>query len=186
MPGSSPGGRVYDRDGMSDIRDAIDIRGATGDDADAFAALLRLLWSEAGPDAPGFAGTTDEIIEEMTDHDAVVGLLGDPRRRVHLAWLGTEPVGFSATRILDDDTVELAGIVVRRDQAGRGVGRRLVTASLEGIADQGCTRAVVRTETTNEAAQGFYRRLGFRDPIVTVEWVDGSAVDVVELTRPLG
>ena len=170
---------------MSDHREAIEIRIADRGDADAFAALLRDLWSEAGPDAPGFAGATDEIIAEMTEHDAVVEMLDDPVRSVHLAWAGREPVGFSATRILDDGTAELAGIVVRHDRAGQGIGRRLVTASLGGVAERGCTRALVRTETTNDAAQGFYRRLGFEDTSITVEWVDGAPVDVVELTRAL-
>lgn len=42
---------------------------ATDGDVDAFAEFFRAAWQHSGPDAPGFAGATDESIAELTTRD---------------------------------------------------------------------------------------------------------------------
>jgi ribosomal protein S18 acetylase RimI-like enzyme len=162
-----------------------EVRRAHPPDAVAFAEFMRAAWREAGPDAPGFTGATDAVIDEITQTDAVVERMTGSGRTMHLAWHVDRVVGFSAMRRIDDDRTELAGIIVSRDCAGRGVGRSLVAASLEDAASEGFSTAIVRTECDNDAAQAFYERLGFSDPVITVEWVGDVPVEVVELSRAL-
>ncbi len=114
-----------------------EVRRAHPPDAVAFAEFMRAAWREAGPDAPGFAGATDAVIDEITQTDAVVERMTGSGRTMHLAWHVDRVVGFSAMRRIDDDRIELAGIIVSRDCAGRGVGRSLVAASLEDAVSEG-------------------------------------------------
>ena len=65
---------------------------ATADDAGAFAAFFWEAWQQAGPNAPGFAGATDEIIRELTTQAAIVERLGGPDRRMFLARSGSRVV----------------------------------------------------------------------------------------------
>lgn len=46
---------------------------------------------------------------------------------------------------------------------GRGTGRRLLLDGLHWMLDHGVTRALVNTQTTNEAALSLYSAVGFRD-----------------------
>jgi ribosomal protein S18 acetylase RimI-like enzyme len=161
------------------------VREATPADADAFAAFFRTAWREAGPGAPGFAGATDDVIDELTTRTAVLDRLGGPDRRMYLAWSSAQVVGFAATRRIDEETVELAGIIVLGRAKGRGVGSRLVEAAIDGARDGGYGRMIVRTETTNDTAQAFYHRCGFSVVGTSVENVDGTAVPVVELAMAL-
>ncbi len=59
---------------------------ATQDDVAAFAAFFWEAWREAGPDAPGFAGATDDVITELTTPEAIRQRIGGPERRMFLAW----------------------------------------------------------------------------------------------------
>jgi len=70
---------------------------ATADDAGAFAAFFWEAWQQAGPEAPGFSGATDDIIRELTTQAAIVERLGGPDRRMFLAWVSQRVAGFSAT-----------------------------------------------------------------------------------------
>ena len=99
------------------------VREAEPADARAIGAFLHAIWDEAGPDAPGFAGATTELIDELAAPAAVRARLGGPMRRMVIAVRPADVVGFAATRRLTADEVELAGIVVRRAFAGRGIGR---------------------------------------------------------------
>lgn len=160
-----------------------EIREATAADASRVGAFLHAIWDEAGPDAPGFAGATSELIDEIARPEAVRERLGGPTRRMVIAVRDHEVVGFAATRALTADEVELAGIVVRRADAGRGIGRALVHEVLDVSRRAGSVSILVRTETDNVAAIRFYESLGFRRQRDTVESVDGVPVAVVELAR---
>ena len=158
---------------------------ATAADVDAFARFLNEVWTEAGPDAPGFAGVTDDMMTELTARDAMLARLEDPDRDVVLAREGDRVVGFAATRSMGDEVVELAGIIVAPSAKGRGVGAALVEAArLRGVSN-GHSTMMVRTEITNEGALAFYRHRGFTPVRTTVEDVDGVAVDVWELEARL-
>ncbi len=165
---------------------AVDVVEAREADAAAFATFLRTAWYEAGRDAPGFAGASDDSIAEITRPDAFAARTGGPEHHMYLAWHRGVVVGFAATTHVDEATVELAGIVVRESMAGKGVGTTLVNAACEAAAAAGYREMLVRTETTNVRAHGFYERREFTSIGTAVEHVDGVPVDVVVLRRRLG
>lgn len=179
---------------------AVTVREATEADAARIGSFLRAAWAESGPDAPGFAGATDEVIDEIARPDAVRARLGGPTRRMVIAvgrggdgdiddevddQVGDEVVGFAALRTIDDDATELAGIVVRRAWAGHGVGSELTRRALDLARADGAASLVVRTEVDNTAAIAFYESLDFVRHGRDVERVGDTDVAVVELVRPV-
>jgi ribosomal protein S18 acetylase RimI-like enzyme len=165
--------------------DQIAVREASSDDAGAFAAFFWEAWQQAGPAAPGFAGATDQIIRELTTRAAIVERLGGPDRRMFLAWSGERVIGFSATTRIDEGAVELAGIIVLQSALGRGIGSALVAATASKCRSEGYQRMMVKTEADNQRALGFYESHGFTRIEQVTEDVDGLAVEVWELDRPL-
>ena len=160
------------------------VREADSSDAAAIADFIRAAWNEAGADAPGFAGATDEIIDEVARNESILARLGTADRRMFIAVREAGVVGFAATRRIDDGLTELAGILVRASESGHGIGKTLVHAAADATRRDGSERIVVRTERSNRRAIGFYEALGFEFDRYSTEHVDGTAVDVVELSRP--
>ncbi len=154
-------------------------------DAAAFARFFRRAWEESGPDAPGFVGATDAVIDELTTREAIVARMGGPERRMYLAWIDGDVVGFAATRRVDEVEVELAGVVVLSGVAGRGIGTQLVELAVASALSEGYERMFVHTEVANDRALSLYERLGFTRTAVISEEVDGSDVEVWELERDL-
>jgi ribosomal protein S18 acetylase RimI-like enzyme len=161
----------------------ISVTEASAADAGAFAAFLWEAWHQVGPDAPGFVGTTDELIRELTTRAAIVDRLGGPDRRMFLAWSGNRVVGFSATTRIDAATVELAGIIVLQSLLGHGIGKALVTATVASCRNEGYRRMIVQTETDNQRAIDFYETQGFTRIEQRTEEVDGLTVPVWDLER---
>ncbi len=95
-------------------------------------------------------------------------------------------VGFAATRRIDADAVELAGVIVLEDASGRGVGAKLVAAAVTATRNESYRTMVVRTEIGNTRARAFYEGLQFTLAGSGVEHVEGSDVEVSELTRSIG
>lgn len=147
-------------------------------DAGAFAAFLWEAWQQVGPDAPGFAGATDELIRELTTRAAIVERLGGPDRRMFLARSDNRVVGFTATARMDTATVELAGIIVLQSSLGHGIGNALVAATVAECQEEGYQRMIVRTEADNQRAIRFYETQGFTR-------IEQRAVDVDDLTVPV-
>jgi len=163
----------------------ISIREATVEDGDAFAEFLAAAWREAGPDAPGFTGASDETIAEITAPEAFRVHISGPDRRMFLAWEEDRVVGFSATRSTDESSVELSGIIVFRSRAGRGIGSALVESAVAAARGDGHREMIVKTETTNHRARAFYENQGFQTVGVETEDVDDVPVEVWVLSRPL-
>jgi len=163
----------------------ITVTEATHGDIAAFATFFREAWRQAGPDAPGFAGASDEVIAELTTPEAVRKRIGGPDRRMFLAWEAEQVVGFAATKRIASATVELTGIIVLETVSGGGVGSTLVEEALGSARGEGYRKMIVRTETTNDRARGFYERLGFTLTGSSTEQVEGNAVEVWELTRDI-
>jgi GNAT superfamily N-acetyltransferase len=160
------------------------IEAGTGD-VPAVAQFFWRAWEEAGPEAPGFAGASEEVIRQLTDPEVLLARIGGPDRRMFLAWEGDRVIGFSATRRLQGETVELAGVVVLQSLVGGGVGTPLVEKAVRVAADEGYRRMIVRTETTNDRALHFYQSRGFSRTHQTTELVEGEAVEAWELVRHL-
>lgn len=158
---------------------------ATAEDASAFAELFTTAWKEAGPDAPGFTGATDQVIAELSAPEAFRERIGGPDRRMFLAWDDDRVVGFSSTKRTSEDTVELSGIVVLQSHSGQGIGTALVENAMAAARVDGHRVMIVKTETTNDRARAFYENRGFQVVGVEKEQVDDVPVEVVRLSRAL-
>jgi len=163
----------------------ISVTEATDADVAAFAKFFREAWKQAGPDAPGFVGASDQVIAELTTPEAVRERIGGPERRMFLAWEEERVVGFAATKRVDEGTVELAGIIVLQAMSGRGVGTSLVEEAVGAMRAEGYRSMIVRTETVNDRARAFYEARRFAVTGSTAEQVEGATVEVWELTRDL-
>ena len=145
---------------------------ATADDVHAISSFLWEMWRQAGPDAPGLAGATEEVIAEIAAPEAVQARIGGPARRIFVAKAEDVVVGFAATRAEDDVQIELAGIVVLQAVVGRGIGTPLVEAAIASAQSHGFRRMTVSTEIDNKRALAFYEARGFEvtgDSVVNVE-----------------
>jgi ribosomal protein S18 acetylase RimI-like enzyme len=169
---------------MSEPDPDVTITEAGDADIDAIAAFFWEAWRSTGPAARGWAGASDEVMQELTDPELIRARIGGPERRMHLAWIAERVVGFAATRILQP-TADLAGVILLEEMTGRGIGTPLVEAALQSVADAGCAEVSVRTEADNDRALTFYRQRGFEERGTDVEDVDGVTVDVIELVRAL-
>jgi hypothetical protein len=76
-------------------------------------------WRLAGSSALGWTGAIDENIQEITSENFLQGLIGKPNLRVFVDREGKEVLGFCAIRMVNAESVELAGIFVRQDHFGR-------------------------------------------------------------------
>jgi len=158
---------------------------AGGADVAAIASFFWAAWRTSGPDAPGWAGASEDVIAELTTPEAIWARIGGPERRMFLAWDESRVVAFAATRSEDEETVELVGIIVLQDMLGHGIGTPLLQSAVEWAAEAGFRRMLVKTEATNERALGFYRSRGFTDSRMLVEDVEGAPIELSELTRTL-
>ncbi len=163
----------------------IGIREAGAADVAAIGSFFLEVWRQSGPDAPGFTGATEEIIAEIAAPDAIRARIGGPDRRMFLAYEGDSVVRFAATRVIDDNEIELAGVIVLHSMIGHGVGTPLVEAAMKSARSSGHRVMKVSTETDNARALRFYQSRGFRICGESTEDVEGTAVAVVELERSL-
>lgn len=137
------------------------IREASDSDVAAIADFLHEAWRQAGPDAPGFAGATEEVIAEIAAPETVAARIGGPVRHMFIAWQDDRVVGFAATRRLTAELIELAGVVVLQALIGSGIGTALLDAAVKSARSRDFRRMTVSTETDNERAMRFYERCGF-------------------------
>jgi len=134
---------------------------ATLSEAGMLAAFIWKAWKRAGPDAFGWTGATEEGIRDLADRKTLEAIIGRPHSWIFIAVDGSNAVGFCASRKLDEETAELAGIVVLQDMLGRGIGTELLEAAKQSALQEGFKRIVVKTEASNERAIAFYERRGF-------------------------
>lgn len=152
------------------------IREATEGDVAAIADFFHEAWRQAGPDAPGFAGATEEVISEIATPEALAARIGGPVRRMFVAWQEDRVVGFAATRRLTAEIIELAGVVVLQSLIGGGVGSALFEAAVASARSHNFRRMTVSTETDNERAVRFYERCGFT--IVGKSTTDAAGAEI--------
>ena len=138
-------------------------------------------WRLAGPSALGWTGATDENIEEIASESFLRGFIGTQNLKVFVGKTGENVVGFCAIRKIDDRLLELAGIIVRQDQLGKGVGNDLLEKARKEAVESGFTNMVVKTECTNERALSFYRSKGFVEQEQVVEELNGAKVNLTVL-----
>ena len=128
----------------------LQIRQATGADADAIARLLGQL---------GYP-TENASVPGRLDR-----LMGHHRAAVLLAQRGDEVVGLASVHILSvlnrpRDVAWLTALVVDESVRGSGVGRRLVEAVEDFARRSDCERLSVTTQEHRTDARTFYSRVG--------------------------
>lgn len=138
-------------------------------------------WRLAGPSALGWIGATDENIAEIASDSYLQGLLGNPNLKVFISKIEEDVVGFCAIRKIDDRSLELAGIIVRQDLLGKGIGNDLFQKARQEAVESGFTTMVVKTESTNDRALSFYRSRGFVEQEHVVEELNGAKVNLTVL-----
>jgi GNAT superfamily N-acetyltransferase len=79
-------------------------------------------------------------------------------RRVRVAEIASQPVGFSVTLPQTQGAWELDGLFVEPSQWGKGIGRALVIDAMD-LARHASVRTI--EVTANPRAEGFYKKLGF-------------------------
>lgn len=163
----------------------ISIIHATEEDVDAIATFFWTAWKESGPDAPGYAGATDETVKELTARENLAKRIGGPDRRMFIAMERDRIVGFSANRRMDSELVELAGLVVLESRWGRGIGTRLFKAAVEAARQDGYRQMRVRTEADNYRAIRFYESKSFTFVKSLTEEIGDVTVEGWELVRDL-
>jgi ribosomal protein S18 acetylase RimI-like enzyme len=154
-------------------------------DIPQFRSFILEAWQLAGPSAFGWAGANDENIQEMASESFLHGFTGNPNLRVFISKIGEKVVGFCAVRKIDDQLLELAGIVVRQDQLGKGIGTDLYEMARKEAVMSGFTTMLVKTESTNDRALSFYRGKGFVDEEQVVEEINGTKVNLTVLRLKL-
>jgi ribosomal protein S18 acetylase RimI-like enzyme len=148
------------------------VRSAASDDAPALGrlgALLVALHHEFDPDrfiAPGPRtehGYGNFLVSQLEREDVIV-LVAERRGEV---------LGYAYAGLEGNDWMALRGpagviydLVVDPGRRREGVGRTLLHAALDALADRGAPRVLLSTATQNEAAQRLFAAAGFRPTMV--------------------
>ena len=142
-------------------------------------------WKRAGPGALGWTGASEDTIQEISSGEYLKKLVSNPKMKVFSSEEDGEITGFAVNRVLDESTMELAGMIVREDLLGKGIGSLLLSKCVEFAKEAGFVNIVVKTETSNERAINFYVKKGFVRLGDAVETVEGSNVALVTLKLAL-
>jgi len=139
----------------------IQVRRADYGDAPIIADLVRRLAAEFGEDTP------------VTEED-VHAYLGAAGNGVLLACVEADHVGMLSFNLRLNlfhagPVCSIDELFVAPAARGRGVGKALVQRVLALAAGAGCREVSVSTLDDNEAAVGFYDKLGFSDRAVLLE-----------------
>ena len=156
--------------------------------ADQIRALGKFVldaWKRAGPQALGWTGATEDTIHDIASEESLMGLVSDRNLRFFACEENGEITGFAANRVQDVSTIELAGIIVRDDLLGKGIGSLLISKCIDSARDAGFSSMVVKTEASNERAISFYVKRGFVRLGNAVETVENSKVDLAALRLAL-
>lgn len=87
-----------------------------------------------------------------------------------------EPVGFLAAEVAGEE-MHIWELAVRRDQQGRGLGRALMQAAVNGAAARGLAAVTLTTFRDVPWNQPFYARLGFAT--LSAEQADPRLADIL-------
>ena len=159
------------------------VRRAGSNDSNSLSTFFIEVWKEAGPGALGFTGATEESITKISSEAFLKKVLTDSATPIIIAENAGKVIGFSSLRMIDRNRAELSGIVVRENFTGKGIGSHLFEKAKEVAIDAGCEKIVVKTESVNNRAISFYKKLGFWEIGIVDEVVEGSRVKLMVLER---
>ena len=123
----------------------------------------------------GLAADLDGVVglERVTEHaphwaseeySAIVGGVGEVRRRLIVAEVGDELVGFAVgkvVRIGEETVAELESVAVKVDARRAGIGRRLCRAVIDWCRVEGASTLELEVRAGSGGAIGLYEGLGF-------------------------
>jgi ribosomal protein S18 acetylase RimI-like enzyme len=138
-------------------------------------------WRLAGPSALGWTGANDENIQEIASESFLQGFIGNPNLKVFIGKTGEKVVGFCVVRKINNRSLEIAGIIVRQDQLGKGIGTDLFEIARKEAVKSGYTMMIVKTESNNNRALSFYRSKGFVEDEQVEEEISGTKVSLTVL-----
>ena len=161
------------------------VREAQREDIEDLRKFILKAWNEAGPQALGWSGASEETISHISTINFLKELIDNDDVRVFISLDGDEVVGFSTNRRIDDDLVELSGIVVLESRTGIGIGSSLLELSVGMAREDGYLSMVVKTESFNDRAIGFYLGKGFKQGEIFEEDVEGTRVKLMTLSLSL-
>jgi ribosomal protein S18 acetylase RimI-like enzyme len=132
----------------------IAVRRATDADAEAIGRLLHDFNTEFEDVTPGPEALAERVRELLGGEDFIVLLAGD------------EPRGLAVLRLRPSIWTEgrecyLAELYVQPQHRGRGLGKALMTATLETARAQGADYMEIATSEDDVAARALYEKFGF-------------------------
>jgi dephospho-CoA kinase len=154
----------------------VEIRPATGEDAEGIASVLNSIVREGGLTV---VDRTYSLEEEKVFLNSL-----DPRARVTVATVAEHVIAFVEVDLYATYTgamhhVGTMGTFVAAGLRGQGIGRRLADANLANARAAGFLKIVINVRADNAGAQNFYSALGFEPcgRLVRQAFVDGHYVD---------
>jgi ribosomal protein S18 acetylase RimI-like enzyme len=135
----------------------VPIRPVTPADADAVVALWRVVFPEYGDPLHPQRSPSASVARKLAFGDGLFWLAERGG-----ALVGTAMAGYDGHRGW------LYSVGVRPDARGGGIARRLVAEAERALAARGCPKVNLQVLATNEAAQAFWRRIGYaQDRVVS-------------------
>ena len=101
-----------------------------------------------------------------------------------VAVIGGEITGYVFARALGDEG-EILNVAIQPDKRGRGLGRRLLEASLAHLRGSGVRAVYLEVRASNIGGQDFYRRMGFQEIGRRRSYYDKPREDALVLTREI-
>jgi ribosomal protein S18 acetylase RimI-like enzyme len=148
-------------------------------------AFILEAWKLVGASALGWTGATNENIREIASEDFLRGTVENPDLTVFIDKAEEEILGFCALRKINTNLVELAGIVVRQDHIGKGIGSTLFEKAKTAAVESGFTEMSVKTESANEGALSFYKEKGFVEQETVTESLNNEKVSLMVMKLEL-
>ena len=109
-------------------------------------------YDEVGAKYRAAIASEDQLVVVAEEDDGVVGMAYAEAR--------------TPSRFSDERSLELAGVVVRSDFRGRGVGRALVAEAARFATERAIPWVELKTFSPNQGAMEFWESLGFTPRVV--------------------
>ncbi len=127
-------------------------------DIPALCELLSVLFSQEAEFQPDYQAQSRGLAQIIAKPEVGCILLARYQRQV----VGMVNLLYTVSTALGERVAILEDMVVKPDQRMAGVGSALLKQAILTAQLQGCKRITLLTDQTNQAAQRFYSRHGFR------------------------
>jgi ribosomal protein S18 acetylase RimI-like enzyme len=152
---------------MGDLRRTMSIRLAISADANVLAEIGRKTFLETFA-AANSAQNMALYLEQTFSPEKQGRELIDPNRRIAIAWIDAEPIGYYHLHrglvdpsVVGEQPIELLRFYVDSKWHGKGVGPELMQSCLAAVKSEGFSTLWLGVWEHNLRAQSFYRKHGF-------------------------